>query len=759
MSQEPESLHPLDPSERPLVATSQPGHTSAAPRQALREAGPGEGAGSEEAEADLLPFPLVAIGSSAGGLEACREVLKNLPVDSGMAFVLIAHLAPDQKSHLVEILGGVTGMQVSPIEDQRRPEPNHLYILPPNTFASLSQGRFRLEPRPRDVRVPRPIDYFFRSLAFDQKSRAIGVILSGEDSDGAKGLKAIKGEGGIAIVQQPESARHPGMPRSSIAADHVDLVLPPREIGSELGRLGGQFTRPELRRFEDVVPPPAIEGQHFTRALLLLGSVSGIDFRQYKPATPQRRIARRMMLKHFPALQQYVRYLQSDYNELRDLHDDVLIGMTSFFRDPDVWDAFKTDIIPQLFRQAESGQPLRIWVPGCSTGEEVYSIAMCLIEHRPQAGEDPPIQIFGTDVCDRLVQTARLGMYPESIAEDVSAERLRRFFIKGDHGYQITKRVRDLCVFARQNLCGDPPFSRLDLLSCRNVLIYFGAALHRRVVPTFHYALRPGGVLLVGMSETLRDFPDLFASMDRKHKFYVKAPGVPAADLELPRLPPAGSVTHHPAPELAAETWTDMELQRAADRIVLGRFSPAGVVVNDRMEILQSRGHIAQFLETPPGTKDGNLAHMLRDGMAGEVYEALQRAVQREMPVRVPGLKIRGADPAQTFTLEVQPVQTLPFRGRCFLVLFIPTEVPAGSTHPVAEPTRGLTPDEKDQVIAQLRRDLHSTRFYLQSLIEERDLKNQDLVSANEEIHSANEELQSANEELETTREEIQSAN
>ncbi|MBZ5583928.1 MAG: PAS domain-containing protein [Acidobacteriia bacterium] len=709
----------------------------------------------EAPEPELLPFPVVAIGASAGGLEAITAILKNLPPDSGMAFVLLTHLAPGQKSHLVEILGPHTGMPVASVKHGVRPQANHVYVLPPHFYASLHDRRFVLKPRPERPLASMPIDHFFRALAAGQKNRSIGVVLSGADHDGALGLKAIKAEGGISIVQTPESSRHPGMPRASIAADHVDLVLPPEEIGAELARLGRQFTRPDVKLLEEAAFPPPAEGQHLARILTILSVASGTDFRQYKPATLQRRIARRMMLSRITSLQDYVRFLQARPDEVHDLQEDMLINVTHFFRDPDVFDALKTDILPRLLDNRPADQQLRIWIPGCSTGEEAYSIAICLLEY-VGSGPEPPIQVFGTDASDRMVQAARIGLYPESVAADIAPERLRRFFITTDKGFQITKRVRDLCIFARQNLCNDPPFSRLDLISCRNVLIYFSQPLQKQIIQTFHYALRSDGFLLLGSSEMLRDHADLFTLLDRRRKFFMKLPSVRPVALEFPRQGPA---PREPG-EVAArgEGWTEAELQRAADRIVLARYGPAGVVVNERLEILQSRGHTGPYLEMSAGASSLNLFRMLRDSLAGDVRDAVQRAIAEDVPTQARVIGIMDGDRRHSVTVEVLPIQSANLHRRCYLVLFIPTPEPFSGA-PGPQPAEALTADEKDRLISQLRRDLASNRLYLQSLIEERDVKNQDLISANEEVLSANEELQSANEELETTKEELQSAN
>ncbi len=706
-----------------------------------------------------LPYLVVAIGASAGGLEAYIELLSALPDDTGMAFVLVPHLAAAEKSHLVEILSTHTAMPVEEASAGKGPEPNHVYVIPPDARLSIAHGLLRLEPRAGD-RNPKPIDYFFHSLASDQKNRAIGVVLSGTASDGALGLRAIKGEGGISIVQQPESARFGDMPRSGIAADHVDLVLPPGQIGIELARLAARFRDPELQPLEEGALPSG-EEHDFARIVTLLRGVSGIEFRQYKPATLRRRVARRMMLKRISALGEYLRFLQKHSDELRELQEDILINVTRFFRDPDVWETLKNDIFPRLFEGRPPNQQVRIWVPGCASGEEAYSICMSLLEYVASQSPEPPIQIFGTDASERSIERARAGIYPESSAADVSPDRLRRFFQKVDKGYRVSKRVRDLCIFARQNLCIDPPFSRLDLVSCRNVLIYLTPELQKQIIPTFHYALRPDGYLLLGCSEAIRNFSDLFSLVDRRHKFYARIGTRSWANLELAARPLTDELSGL-VPESHAherDGWTEVELQRAADRIVLARYGPAGVIVNERMEILQSRGHTAPFLEMAPGAASLQLVRMIRESIAIQVRDAVRRAIDLEVPIKVEGLELRENGDTLQLKLDVLPLQSLSSRGRFYLVLFVPAapslappQLHTGA--PVIE-----TADEREKLLAELRHDLTATKFYLQALLEERDAKNQELVSANEEVQSANEELQSTNEELQTTKEELQSAN
>ena len=712
-----------------------------------------------ELESSQLPFPVVAIGASAGGLEAYVELLEALPGETGMSFVLIPHLAAEQKSLMVEILSRHTHMPVTEVQTGEAPQPNHVHLIPPNTRLSIVHGLFRLERRTIEERIPRPIDHFFRSLAADQKNRAIGVLLSGTDSDGALGLRAIKGEGGITIVQEPDSARFGYMPRSGIAADHVDLVLTPKQIALELGHFALQYRKPEIVPLEDGSLPSS-EGDDFRRLITLLRGVSGIEFRLYRPATLRRRIARRMMLKRVDSLADYAQYVQKHREELRELHEDVLINVTRFFRDPEVWETLATEIVPKLFEDRPPDRHLRIWVPGCSTGEEAYSMAMCLLEYVAGDPFGPSIQIFGTDASERSVERARSGMYPESLAGEISTERLRRFFVKTERGYQVSKRLRDMCIFARQNLCNDPPFSKLDLISCRNVLIYMSNELQRQIIPTFHYALRPNGFLVLGLSETIRGFDDLFAFRDRRHKIFSRIGSNLRVGVDFPARAVAPDLAPPDARTTAANllSATDIELQRAADRIVLARYGPPGVIVNDRMEILQSRGHTAPFLEMAPGAPSLQLIRMVNDSIAVQVRDAVQRAIDVDVPVRVDGLEVRNRNAVQYASLEVLPLQTIPPSARSYLVLFVPDVAPPQAVQQDLALARG-SDREREELVTQLRHDLASTKLYLQSLLEDRDVKNQELISANEEIQSANEELQSTNEELETTKEELQSAN
>lgn len=715
--------------------------------------------GSELREPSL-PYPLVAVGASAGGLQAFGEMLDNLSAETGMAFVLVSHLSPSHDTQIVSLLQQHTSMPVLPIVHGERPLANHVHVLMPNVLVELQGGAFQVKPRSANDRSPATINLFFRSVAEDQRNLSVGVILSGGDGDGAEGLKTIKGEGGLALVQTPETAVQSSMPRSSIAADHVDVVLPPKRLAVELERIAQDFARPELQILEQGKAPQG-EDPAFQRILQLLRNQSGLELRQYKPETIRRRMARRMILLRMENLTDYHRFLQARPDEIRALQEDILINVTRFFRDADFWQALRTQALPSLLQDRAPGKPVRIWCAGCSTGEEAYSLAITVLEYITNNGLDIPVQVFGTDASDRSIEKARTAVYPDTIANDIAPERLRRYFTKVDNGFQVAKRVRDLCIFARQNLCNDPPFSHMDIVSCRNVMIYFNQALQRQIMSTFHYALDPGGQMLLGMSEGLRDYGEAFEPVDRKHKIYSKlggsTPTFPSArEYRFSRVNPVGRSTSVDDGEL----WPESDLQRAADRIVLARFGPPALVVDERMHVLQSRGQTTPLIQLTPGAVSWNLVRVLRSDIVNDVRSAVQQAIDENIPVTSAINTFLDGKGRQTLQVDVLPIVSPGARLRCFLILFQQMQeedsVPAA---PDAVVARVTSEDEKDAVMRQLRNDLTATRFHLQTIVEERDARNQELVSANEEIQSANEELQSTNEELETTKEELQSTN
>ena len=708
-----------------------------------------------------LPYPVVALSASASNLQPVRELLDTLDRSTGMAFVVLTQLSPDSPDVLADALSTYTSMPVAPATEGVRPDPNHVYILQPNHILRIRHGWFQTEERKAGNQKVPVIETFMRSLAADQRNHAIGVVLSGTDIGAAAGLKAIKGEGGLALVQTPESAPERSVAPNSIAADHVDLIVPGSELARELTRLAYQFTRPVIRSLEEGSIDSEDE-QSFQRILQLLRPVSGLEFRQYKPETLRRRIGRRMMLLRQESLAEYYRFLQLRPEELRLLHEDLLINVTRFFRDPSFWDSLRENVLPPLLQGRSEDRPIRIWCAGCSTGEEAYSLAMIVIEYLSAHGLEIPVQMFGTDASEHSIEMARTGIYPDSVADDISPERLRRFFTKVDRGYQISKRIRDMCIFARQNLGNDAPFSHVDIVSCRNVMIYFNQVLQRQVMVTFHYALEPGGYMLLGMSEGLRNYNDSFATIDRKHKVYVKTGASIQHSYELPRShAPAQSSGLARSPALQTETnsWPELELQRAADRIVLARFGPPGLIVDERMNVLQWRGQTGPYVDLTPGTVSWNLVRVLKEGIAGETRTAVQRSIRENIPVSTMA-SLTGDDKGELHVrIDVSPITSAVARPRCFLILFQPAFESAhlAAAHQTALPQ--LTPDTEDRVVAQLRQDLNATRFHLQLLVEERDVRNQELVRANEEIQSANEELETTKEELQSANEELQTVN
>ena len=479
---------------------------------------------------DSAGFTIVGLGASAGGYEAFLQLLAQLPQNTGMAFVLVQHLDPKHESKLGELLARATSLPLLDARHGMRVQPDHIYVMPPNVTMSIANGHFRLQPRKSEV-PHLPIDYFFRSLAADQQNHAIGVVLSGTGTDGTLGLQAIKGEGGITFAQDEKSAKYYGMPGSAIAAGFVDMILAPEAIARELSRIArhpyvGRNWQPQPARTRNAVPEGEKlfreEDEELSHVFSLLRARAGVDFSLYKHSTLKRRIQRRMLLNKIDSLGAYVDYLRVHMLEVDALFNDLLINVTGFFRDPKVFAALKRRVFPKLMKNRAGDAPLRVWVCGCSNGEEAYSMAISLVEFFEAAHAQVNAQIFATDISEPGLEKARAGIYPENILIDVSAERLRRFFTKTNGSYQVSKAIRDMCIFARQNVIVDPPFSNLDLISCRNVLIYLGQALQKKVMPVFHYALRPDGLLLLGSSETIGSAADLFSLMDKRNKVYAK---------------------------------------------------------------------------------------------------------------------------------------------------------------------------------------------------------------------------------------------
>ncbi len=713
---------------------------------------------TERAEAAAIP--IVGIGASAGGLEALRQVFAELPADTGMAFVVIQHLDPDRPSMLSSVLAGDVGMPVIEVTERMQAEPNRVYVIPSSADLDIAQGSLSLVPRQHTGRPHLPIDSFFRALAEDLPGRAIGVVLSGSASDGTEGLRAIKAAGGITFAQDPQSAQFRSMPESALAAGVVDFRLPPEGISRELVRLS---------RHPYLVPPALPEAsakenrredeRGLASILATLREHAQLDFSQYKRPTLMRRIARRMALRRLGSLVEYSEVLRKDSGETKALAEDILIHVTLFFRDPSAFEALEQKVLPALLEHKDDDAPVRVWVPGCSTGEEAYSLAICLAEFLGARNRHQAIKVFASDLSERAIETARTGLYAESDLEGVSPERLTRFFERTADRYRVGRQIRDLCVFVRHDLTRDPPFAKLDLISCRNVLIYFDAELQRRILPLLHHCLNTPGYLLLGGSEGIREFGDLFVPIDKEERIFEKTGDSPG--IEYPVSLGRGVESRAAAFPPTRRAQPARDAQRQADHVLLARYAPPGVVVNERLEVVQFRGRTGDFLEAPPGQPQVNILKMARDGLAAPLREALEAAKGQSTTSRRQGVTITKDAQTRSINLDVVPLAAVAgATDRYFLVVF----EELGLT-PAAQ-RQQATGSDPDTELVQLRGELNATRDYLQAVagehqdtVEELGAANEELVAANEELQSANEELQSAQEELQSTNEELSTLN
>ncbi len=695
-------------------------------------------------------FPIVGIGASAGGLETFTQLFKELPIDTGMAFVLIQHLDPTHSSFLSEALSKTTKMPVHEITDGLKTHPNNVYVIPSGSDIGILHGKFTLFPRDKNLRkLNMAIDFFFHALAADCGSRAIGVILSGTATDGTNGLRVIKAENGVTFAQDPKTAKYSGMPQSAVNADVVDFCMPISKIAQELVRLA---QHPYISGRLAVSLSQSKDSLDLQKIFILLRSTAGVDFSEYKTPTIKRRLARRMALLKISSLTNYINYLQDTPEEGKAMTRDILIHVTSFFRDPEVFKKLKATIYPEIIKNKSSGTPIRVWVTGCSSGEEVYSIAISLIEYLGERISKFPIQVFGSDISEQMIIRARAAFYPESALDDIDPIRLQSFFIKVEGGYQISKRVRDLCVFVRHDLAKDPPFSKLDLITCRNVLIYFETILQKRIIATFHYCLNKPGFLLLGATESVSPHNYLFSVMDKENKIFSRE----AVTSQLKFITMQNTATRKQAfqPILIEPGGRHIiDVAKQIDNVLLSQYAPAGVVVNEQMDVLQFRGQTGRYLEPPPGQPQLSVLKMVRESLFAPLKIALGEAKRKMTIVRKEGLHFRQNGTAQLCNLVVIPVVKLSeSKEPLFLVLF--EELPV----PIQKKKRHK--DTKDTKHSEtLSIELRSTQEYLQSLNEEHQKTNDILNSANEELVSSNEELQSLNEELETAKEELQSTN
>jgi len=701
------------------------------------------------------PITIVGVGASAGGLEAFSALLRGIPAHPNIAIVFVQHLAPTHDSALVTLLSAQTVLPVVQVDEGMRVETDHVYVIPPNVQMAIDGRDLHLKPRPDDRSRYTPIDAFFASLAQAAGGRAIGIVLSGTASDGALGVRDIKAAGGVTIAQLPTSAKYEGMPRAAIATGVVDLVLTPEAIGQKIAQLSRHDGLPASEK------PSAAEmvlsDAQLKEIFDLLRPASGVDFRHYKLPTIKRRLFRRMALHRINDVAEYVRLLRSDAAELWSLYQDLLIHVTRFFREPESFEAMAREVFPALVESGQD-QPIRVWVSGCATGEEAYSIGIALTEYLQRDHAEKRIQIFATDVSETAVEQARTGVYPASIEEDVTPDRLRRFFTRHDGGYRVSKMIRDLCVFARQDLTKDPPFSRLDLILCRNVLIYMDALLQKKLLSVFHYALHPDGFLVLGHAETVGSSGTLFSLVDKKFRIHRKkaTQAQPTMNFPLEYASAAGGAKRA-QPESA--DGTERLLLNEVNRILMDRFAPPGVVVDADMQIVQFRGQTGAFLEPAPGEASLNLLKMTREGLLYGLRTALNAARKSRTSVQKDGLQVRVGQAWRPVSIEIIPLAST---GRAhYLVLFDDRtrkpDMPAANKPALPPPPKRAGRDVTQRDF--LQRELAASRDYLQSIIQELEAANEELQSANEEILSSNEELQSTNEELDTAKEELQSTN
>jgi two-component system, chemotaxis family, CheB/CheR fusion protein len=692
-------------------------------------------------------FPVVALGASAGGLEALQQFFSAVPPDSGMAYVVVTHQHPGRVSLLPELLAKHAALEVLSAEDGMRVKRDHAYVAPPGATLAIEGGVFCVKPQdPGETSLP--IDHFFRALAHDQGEHAIAIVLSGTASDGVIGIGEIKSAGGMVLAQDSSSARYRGMPESAAATHLVDAILPPEAMPELMLRyVRGRHQTPE--------PASAGEASGALNGLLVvLRSRTGHDFALYKKSTLRRRIERRMNVHGITSLRDYLRFVQETPQEVDALFKELLISVTNFFRDADAYEALRAELVKAIPKRAEPESPFRAWVPGCATGEEAYSLAILINEVLVQVGQVVAIQIFATDLDQQAVNVARAGRYPAGISADVSAERLERFFHKDEGGYRINKEIRDLIVFASHNVIKDPPFTKLDLLSCRNLLIYIEPESQRRVISLFGYALKPGGLLFLGSSESIAGFDDVFATLSKSARVFERLPVHAAPPAEFPEPPLLSPALMASAMRRAAAEGGPA-VQLIAERVLLAKFAPPSVLVNEHGDIVFVHGRTGQFLEPAAGQPSNNISAMAREGLRLELPAALRQAATEAEPIVRRGLQVKANGGFIPATLRVQRLQEPePVRG-LFLVSF---EAESGP-QPQKNSGRDRSRRRHASDVAALELELKHNKENLQGMIEELETSNEELKSTNEELQSTNEELQSANEELETSREEMQSLN
>jgi len=699
-------------------------------------------------------FPIIGIGASAGGLEAFELFFKNVPADSGMAYVLVSHLDPGHASMLAEILQRVSSIPVIEAENNMPVKPDHVYIIPPNREMTIFHGMLQLSVPGQQRGLRMPIDTFLRSFAEDMREQAVAVILSGSGTDGTLGLRAVLGAGGVSFVQDPATAKYDGMPTSAIQSGLATYVLPVERMAGDIVAYARNFVA------RKILPPLSLPGPEgklpFAKILMLLRTKTGHDFSLYKQNTIRRRIERRMGVNNIESTDAYARFLAENPSEVRNLFRELLINVTSFFRDPVAFEYLRTDIIPPMLSNKPEDYAVRVWVAGCATGEEAYSIAMIFRECIDASKHPFKVQIYSTDIDENAIAVARAGFYPANIAIDVPPERLRRFFVKEETGYRIKKEIREMVIFAVQDVVKDPPFTRLDLLSCRNLLIYFEPELQNRLIPVFHYALNPGGVLFLSPSESIGRFTDLFSPLSRKWKFYTTRPILSTTRATGAfSLPSSSHIAGRGTADLPVKPRETnfVELTRG---ILLQSYAPPSVIIDEVGNTLYVHGDTGKYLRPAPGAASLNIIEMAREGLQLELRKAIRNAVKQKTNIEIPGLPIRTNSGMHPVDIIVRPVADTASARELLIVSFQDRDQKV--TEKIA-PCPELDKKGPSKRVMELEKELQYTKENLQATIIETQAGNEELKSINEELQSTNEELQSTNEELETSKEELQSVN
>ena len=705
----------------------------------------------KSSDSTLTKFPIVCIGASAGGLEALEQFLSNVSENSGLAYVVIQHLDPTQKGMLPELLQRVTAMKVFQVKDRMPIMQNCVYVIPPNTSMSILKGVLHLF-LPIETRGLRlPIDFFMRSLADDQLENSIGVILSGMGSDGSIGLRAIKGKGGLVLVQDPTSAKYDSMPRSAIDSVVVDIVGPANLLPSKLEDFFKHIHTVKSNLETEIIR----DKSSLEKIIILLRTYTGNDFSLYKKNTVYRRIERRMAVHKIERISSYVHFLQENPKEATILFKELMIGVTNFFRDAQVWEKLKETIFPNIFSTLQEGSVLRAWVPGCSTGEEAYTLAMifkeALEKNKPQEGFS--LQIFATDLDNEAIETARRALFPLNIVSDVSPARLTRFFNKTEEGYRVNAEIREMVVFANHNIIMHPPFTKIDIISCRNLLIYMDTELQKKIFGLFYYSINPDGYIILGSAETLGTQSALFTTVDSKLKIFKRA--VTTIIPELFDFPSSFSKVKSPGTEKLLPAKVSQNIQTLTDQFLIQHFSPAGVLVNESGDIIYISGHTGKYLEPAVGKANMNIFAMLREGLRNEFPNAFRKAVLKKEQVLLQHLKVGTNGSTQTVNITIQWIDKPEPLNGFVIVLFM--DIPD-----IPDIDRRTKKGKKTlESIRQLEleSELQNTREEMQSTLEEMQTSQEELKSTNEEFQSTNEELQSTNEELTTSKEEMQSLN